>query len=63
MAINPIRRGKTMVRSIRMSETTWKGAQKQAEADGIAVNYAVEVFLHAYANGELNLPTVTTEFK
>lgn len=61
--VNPIRRGKTMVRSIRMAETTWKGAQDQAEADGIAVNYAVELFLHAYSRGELKLPTVTTSFE
>lgn len=61
--MNHIRRGKTKNRSVRMSEEAWDKLQKRAEEDGVPMNYVMEVFGTAYANGIIDLPEIKTRFK
>lgn len=60
--INHIRRGKTMNRSVRMSVDAWDKLKERAEKEGVPVNYVMEVFGTAYANGQLDLPTIKAKF-
>jgi len=46
------------VRSVRVSNLSWSGAQKRATAEGRTMSAVVSLLVQGYAEGQVNLPTI-----
>lgn len=60
--VNHLRRGETLNRSVRMSKETWELVKERAHEDGVSVNYVIEAIATAYAQRQINVPTIKTVF-